>query len=159
MRYRMLAQAAARCWRACARHRGANAAIEMALIAPTLVFVAVGMADYGMAIHRRMQVQHAAQAGAEFAMRNSFNSAAIASAVTNATTSPGITAEPAPAETCGCASGSTIAPAACGSVCAGGLTAGVYVSVSAQGAYTTIMPYPGIPASFSFTATAISRTR
>lgn len=141
------------------RHAGANAAIEMALLAPVLVFMVVAMADYGAGIHRRMQVQHAAQAGADFAMRNSFDSAAIAAAVVNATGVPGITATPAPAETCGCASGGAIAPAMCGTLCADGFAAGTYASVSAQGSYTTILPYPGISATFTFTANAMSRIR
>jgi len=142
-----------------ARHTAANAAIEMALLAPTLVFMVIAMADYGLAIHNRMQVQHAAQAGADYAMRNGFDSAAIANAVTSATGVAGITATPAPVETCGCPSGTSITPATCGSSCAGGFTAGTYVNVSAQATYTTIVPYPGIPSSFTFAATAASRMR
>jgi Flp pilus assembly protein TadG len=139
-------------------HAGANAAIEMALLAPILIFMIVGIADYAAATHRRMQVQHAAQAGADFAMRNAFNATAIGNAVTNAA-SAGITAIPAPVETCGCASGSTVTPALCSTTCAGGYTAGTYINVSAQGSYTTILPYPGIPSSITFNANAMSRTR
>jgi Flp pilus assembly protein TadG len=137
---------------------GANAAIEMALLAPLLMFMIVGMADYAAATYRRMQVQHAAQAGADFAMRNTFDIVQIGNAVANAAGGD-ITATPAPAETCGCASGSTVTVAICGTACASGFTAGTYINVSAQGSYTTIVPYPGIPSSFTFTATAMSRTR
>lgn len=136
----------------------ANAAIEMALVAPLLILMIVGMADYAAATYRRMQVQHAAQAGADFAMRNTFDVALIGNAVANAAGGD-ITATPAPAETCGCASGSTVTVAICGTACASGFTAGTYINVSAQGSYTTIVPYPGIPSSFTFTATAMSRTR
>ena len=51
-----------------AGHSAGNAAIEMAVIAPVLVLLLVGIADFGMAVYRKMQVQHAAQAGAEYAM-------------------------------------------------------------------------------------------
>lgn len=139
-------------------HNGANAAIEMTLLAPVLVFMIVGMADYAAATHRRMQVQHAAQAGADFAMRNTFEPGLIGNAVMNAAAA-GITADPAPVETCGCASGSSITAAICGTTCADGFLAGTYINVSAQGSYTTILPYPGIPNTFNFTATAMSRTR
>jgi len=142
-----------------ARHRGANAAIEMALIAPALVFMIVGTADYGTAIYRRMQVQHAAQAGADFAMRNGFNSAAIMTAVTSATAFAGLEAVPAPVESCGCASAGAVTPAICGTTCAGGVAAGRYISVSARGTYTTILPYPGIPTSLTFDATSMARTQ
>jgi Flp pilus assembly protein TadG len=145
-------------WLSLPGHIGANAAIEMALLAPVLVFMIVGMADYAAATYRRMQVQHAAQAGADFAMRNTFDTAQIGNAVANAA-GTGITATPAPVETCGCASESTVTVAICGSACASGFIAGTYINVSAQGSYTTILPYPGVPNSFTFTATAMSRTR
>lgn len=141
------------------KQRQANAVIEMALIAPTLVFLLIGLADYGTAIYNRMQVQHAAQAGADFAMRNGFNSAAIVAAVTNASGFVGLAATPPPVEGCGCATASAVTPAVCGSVCAGGATAGTYVTVSAEGTYTTLLSYPGIPSSFTFTATSTARTR
>jgi len=141
------------------RERRANAAIEMALIAPALVVLLIGLADYGTAIHRRMQVQNAAQAGADFAMRNGFNSVAIVSAVTNASSFVGLSATPAPAEICGCASASIVTAATCGSTCAGGQAAGTYVTVSATGTHTTILPYPGIPNSFTFVASSTARTR
>jgi Flp pilus assembly protein TadG len=136
-----------------------NAAVEMALIAPLLVTLLIGMADYGTAIHRRMQVQHAAQAGADFAMRNGFSSAAIATAVTNATTVAGLSATPLPVEGCGCASAGMVVPAVCALPCASGEAAGTYVTVSAQATHTTLLPYPGIPSSFTFTATSMTRVR
>lgn len=142
-----------------ARHSGANAAIEMALLAPALVLMLVGAADYGTAIYRRMQVQHAAQAGADFAMRNGFNSAAIVSAVTNATTFTGLAATPAPIQSCGCATPGAVTAAICGTTCAGGRPAGTYVTVSASGTYTTVLPYPGMPTSFTFAAASMARTQ
>lgn len=141
------------------RQRQANAAIEMALIAPALVLLLVGLADYGTAIYRRMQVQNAAQAGADFAMRNGFNNGAITAAVTAASPFPGLTATPAPAESCGCASAVTVTPVVCGTTCASGEAAGTYVTVSATGTHTTLLPYPGIPNSFNLVATSTARIR
>ncbi len=139
------------------RHTDGNAAIEAALIAPVLAVMLVGIADFGMAVYRKMQVQHAAQAGAEYAMVHGFDSAAITSAVTGATAFTGVAATPAPAQSCGCASGTTVTAAACGSTCAGGSAAGTYVTVSSHGAYTTILPYPGFPASLTFDAASVVR--
>ena len=139
------------------RQAGGNAAIEMALIAPVLVLLLVGIADFGMAVYRKMQVQHAAQAGAEYAMVHGFSSAAITNSIAAATAMTGITASPAPAQSCGCVSGTTVTTATCGTNCATGAAAGTYVTVSTQGSYTTIIPYPGIPNSFAFTSASVVR--
>ena len=139
------------------RRRSGNAAMELAFIAPTLVVMMVGIADYGMALYRDMQVQHAAQAGAEYAIRNGFNATSITAAVTGATAFAGVAASPAPVKSCGCPSGTTITTATCGSTCTAGSTAGVYVTVSAQGTYTTILPYPGIANSFTLNAASTVR--
>lgn len=140
-------------------HERGNAALEAALIAPVLVLLAVGIADYGLSIQSRMQIQRAAQAGADYAMRNGFDAAAIASTVAGAALGPGISALPAPVESCGCATGASITAVSCSTVCADGTSAGVYVTVSAQGTYSTVLPYPGIPSSFTFNASAVTRTR
>lgn len=140
--------------------RRGGVALEAALIAPMLVLFAVGVTDYGLSVQRKMQIQYAAQAGADYAMRNAtFNPTAIASAVTGATTISGIAALPVPVETCGCPAANAITNATCGSTCADGTAAGVYVTVSAQGTYSTMLSYPGIPSSFTFNATAMTRTR
>jgi hypothetical protein len=110
-----------------------------------------------MAAYRRMQVQHAAQAGAEYAMMHGFSSTAITSAVAGATALPGIAALPAPAQSCGCVSGTAVVTATCGSTCPTGTAAGTYVTVSAQAGYTTIVPYPGFPSSFTFSAASMVR--
>ena len=140
-----------------ARHSAGNAAIEMALAAPVLATLMVGTVDFGMAVYRKMQVQHAAQSGAEYAMVHGFSATAITSAVTGATAFTGISATPAPAQSCGCPSGTTITAATCGTNCASGLAAGIYVTVSTQGSYATILPYPGISNSFAFTAASVVR--
>src|SRR5262245_9625133 len=83
------------------------ALVELTLFAPILLMTVVFTMDLGLGIYHGMQVQHAAQAGAQYAIvHNSFNSSAISSAVTNATTYAGISATPAPASFCGCRSNS-----------------------------------------------------
>src|SRR5262245_10310328 len=100
--------------------RGGSAAVEAALIAPVLALLAVGVADFGAAVYRDMQVQNAAQAGATYAMRHAFDGTAIGNAVLNSGTVTGLTATPAPAQSCGCPSGGAISAATCGTSCAGG---------------------------------------
>ena len=133
------------------------AAIELAIIAPILLLLMICTIDLGFSIYRKMQVQHSAQAGAQYAMAHGFNASSISSAVTNATSFSGVSASPAPSQFCGCASSTGVTNAACSSKCSGGSTAGTYVTVSAQGTYNTLFPYPLIPDSFTFTAQATVR--
>ncbi len=131
-------------------------AVELAIIGPALVLMMVCTVDLGMGIYRKMQVQNAAQAGAEYAIAHGYT-ASIANAVTNATTFSGITAAPAAAQFCGCPSNTGITTVTCNSTCSDGATAGTYVTVSAQGTYSTILSYPSIPDSFLFTAQSTVR--
>ena len=128
------------------------AAIEFAIIAPVFVLMLVCTVDMGMGFYRKMQVQNAAQAGAQYAAVSGFLASSISSAVVNATPFAGITASPAPSQFCGCASNSGVTNVACGSACPGGSSPGTYVTVSAQGTYTTLFAYPGIAGSFTFLA-------
>ena len=116
--------------------------------------------DLGVGFYRKMQVENAAQAGAQYAAVNGFNASAVSSAVLSATNFSGITASPAPSQFCGCPSstGVTIA-ASCSSACSGGSAAGTYVAVSAQGTYSPLFSYPGIPSSYNFTAQATVRVQ
>ena len=136
--------------------RGA-AAIELAVLAPVLVMAMICTADLGMGIYRSMQVDGAAQAGAEYAVTHGFNAAAIANAITAATALTGVTVSPAPTQFCGCPTSAGIEAAACGSNCAAGSAAGTYVTASAQTVYQTILPYPLLPSTFTFAAQATVR--
>jgi Flp pilus assembly protein TadG len=128
------------------------AAIEFAIIVPTLITMTVCTVDLGMGIYRNMQVQDAAQAGAQYAMLHAFDASLISNAVTNATAFTSVSASPAPNQYCGCATTAGVTSIACGSPCTGGAVYGNYVQVSAQGVYTTILPYPLIANSFTLTA-------
>jgi Flp pilus assembly protein TadG len=128
------------------------AVVEFTLFAPILLGMVVFTMDLGFGMYRYMQVQHAAQAGIQYAIVHGYNSSSISSAVTDATAFAGISASPAPSQFCGCRSNTGVTSAACNSTCADGSAAGTYVTVSSQGTYNTIAPYPGIPNSFNLTA-------
>jgi Flp pilus assembly protein TadG len=133
------------------------AAIEFALVGPMLVVMMVCTVDLGSGIFRKMQVQNAAQAGAIYAALHGFTASSISTAVTSATSFSGISASPAPSQYCGCASNTGITTIDCTSTCTGGSTPGTYVTVSAQGVYATILPYPLLPESFTLTAQSTMR--
>ena len=133
------------------------AAIEFAILGAVLCLIVVGVGDLGLGFYSYMQVQNSAQAGAQYAAVHGYNSSSITSAVTSATSVSGINATPAPTSFCGCVSGNTVATATCGSVCSNGMTAGTYVQVSAARTYSTLISYPGFPASYNQTATSTVR--
>jgi Flp pilus assembly protein TadG len=140
------------------RHRAdGTAAVEFALIGPILIAIMVPLIDLGLGYYQKMQVEDAAQAGAQYAMAHGWNSTAIGAAVSAATALSAITASPAPVQSCGCPSGSSVTSAACGTKCGNGQPAGTYVTVSAQAVYTTLIPYPGIGSSVMLTAQSTAR--
>ncbi len=51
-----------------------TALIEFTIIAPAMIVIFVGLTDAGLLIFRTMEVQHAAQAGAQYINVNGFSS-------------------------------------------------------------------------------------
>ena len=133
------------------------AAIEFAFIVPVLLIMSIATFDLGEGAYRDMQVQNAAQAGAEYAIAHGFDATSISNAVKSATSFAGIGVSPAPNQFCGCASSTGISSVSCNSKCPNGLGPGTYVTVSTQGTYTTIIPYPMMPSSFTFKAQSTAR--
>jgi Flp pilus assembly protein TadG len=139
--------------------RDGVAAVEFSIVAPLLIAMLIGTIDYGTGFYRKMQVQNAAHAGAEYALLNGFDSSAITNAVLNATNFSGVSSSPAPVQFCGCPSMSGVTSTDCGSTCSSGSTPGTYVTISAQGSYETLFHYPMVPNSFNFTSQTTVRIK
>jgi Flp pilus assembly protein TadG len=133
------------------------AAIEFGLVVPILALMVTAAIDIGLGVNYKLQVEDAAQAGAAWAIRNGFDVNAISSAVTGATGSSMISASPAPVQFCGCATGSSVSSATCGTTCPGGAQAATYVNVFAQRTYNTILSYPALPSGYNLTAQSTAR--
>jgi hypothetical protein len=131
------------------RDRRAVSAIEFALASPIILMLGLLTFDLGMGAYRQMQVQSAAQAGAEYVVVNGFDRTAIASAVASATPYSGISLSPDPVKFCGCPGASGLTTTSCGATCSNGRGAGTYVSVYTAATYSPIISYPGVPNSFS----------
>jgi Flp pilus assembly protein TadG len=146
--------------RFCARVAGDQsgaAAVELALLAPVLTLMMVSVIDIGLGVYRKMQVEDAAQVGAQYAMRNGFDANAISNAVTSATNFSSIAASPAPVKFCGCATGFSISTVSCGSTCPGGAVAGTYTTVSAQATYSSLLNYQIVPQNHNFSVQSTAR--
>jgi Flp pilus assembly protein TadG len=135
------------------------ASIELAIIAPVVVLALICTFDLGLGIYRSMQVESAAQAGAEYAIARGYSVDGVTRAVASATSFTGIAANPAPLQFCGCAAASGVTAVTCGQTCPDGTAAGTYVTVSAQGTYNTFLPYPMFPNAYTFAAQSTVRTQ
>lgn len=138
------------------------AAVEFAICVPMLLALLVPACDLGMAFSQKLQVWEAAQAGAQYALANGFSGAAIQNAVTGATSLSSISATPAPAQSCGCPTGSSVAAAnpavpPCTGICSNGEQSGTYVTVSATAVYYPLIPYPTLGSSVTLTAQSFVR--
>jgi Flp pilus assembly protein TadG len=134
--------------------------VEFAIIAPMMILLTVAGIDFGMLAYSQLEVQHAAQAGAQYAIEcGCSSSTAISSAVQNATTTLPLTLpggiSATSSEACGCptSSGVNFASCSCSNV-------GTYVTVNATATYHRILPLNSIFATSSpITLTSSARVR
>src|SRR5947209_12367080 len=80
----------------------ASTAVEFALLTPILLILGLLTLDLGLGGYRQMQVQSAAQAGAEYATVSGFDKNGISAAVTSATPNAAISTSPDPTQFCAC---------------------------------------------------------
>jgi Flp pilus assembly protein TadG len=138
------------------------AAVEFAICTPVLLLLLMGMCDLGMGISHKLQVWEAAQAGAQYALANDFNSASIQNAVTGATSWTALSATPAPTQSCGCPTGTAVAAASpavppCTGTCPNGAQSGSYVTVSVTAVYNPLLTYLSLGSSITLTAQSVVR--
>ena len=140
------------------RDRKGVSVVEFALLAPALIAVPVPIVDLGLGLYAKMEVQNAAQAGAQYALVHSA-SGPLASAQVQAavTASTALTVTAGMSQSCGCPSGSAVVATACGTNCAGGAAPGTYVTVTAQATYTPLVAYPVLGNSVALAAQSMVR--
>lgn len=137
------------------RETSGTAAAEFGLTVPMLALMVVAVADIGLGVVRKMQVEDAVQLGAAYAVVHGFDASAISAIVTGGNST--ISASPPPTLFCGCAAGSSVTAVDCGSTCPGGATAGRYVTVSAQTTYGTTVNYGVVQANYNLGAQSTVR--
>jgi len=156
-----------------ARDTGA-AAVEFAIVAPILIVLALGVADYGLLVNNSATLLGATRAGAEYAKAN-WNNPAVTNAATVTTQVAcgfaGLTLSagscspitPSVSTTCSCADGSSVAcPTASGSnPCAAKSDPRVlvYVSLTATQTFTPLFAVTGFAYPNPLTATTVVRTQ
>ena len=134
-----------------------GALIELAIVLPVLILIAIGVMDYGRVYFTSVAVANAARAGAEFGSiepgRETWTTqmqdfakldGAEAGAITVTATTH-----------CEC-SGSVVA---CSTTCAGYGAPWVLVEVTASKSVAMVLKYPGLPTTVTVSRTAIFRAR
>lgn len=134
------------------------AALELALLAPVLLLLLMGIFDVGQLTYTSMQVTAAAHAGAQYVYANGCSSTqGISTAVTSATPLA-VSANPSPVcPVYYCANGSALASSTSGATCPSGEVAGTYATVSAQAPFTPIAPWAGLVFPATLSASSVIR--
>ena len=140
-----------------ARDRRGMSAVEFGVAAPIFLAVLSPVIDLGFAFSQKIQLNQAAETGAQYASLNAWSSNTatnIQSAVNNAAaaTTLSLTWTTTPNEFCGCPNAgntaivshdtlSTCGTANGGTNCSDGSAPGYYVTFTVQSSYTPVMPY------------------
>lgn len=136
------------------------AIIEFTIMLPLLVLMLIPMVDFGRLAYFAIEVSSAARAGVQYGAQSTTTAANTAlirqAAQQDATDLPvTLTVIPTYPYNCQCSDGST--PAACTASACSGSSLIQYVKVNTSATVTTLLPYPGLPASFSLSGQAIMR--
>lgn len=133
-------------------NRNGSVAAEFALLTPTLVLIAAGIADFGMLATRSAGLAATTRIGAEYARLHPGDTAKIQYAMQSAMSFvPALTFPASFPQNCECNDGT---PIVCSDACA---TVGrpgpnrMFIRISASQAFTPLVPWPGIPATLTAT--------
>lgn len=146
----------------CKADHGASL-VELAMVTPLLLLITFGAVDFGRWYFVGLEVANAAHAGAEYGSQNPGSSSIVAAAQASETHAPAVSyGTPTVTWGCECSDGSSYA-ASCSPTpsCTASTTVGGYyvhrVQVTTTAVYTTLVPWPGIPSSFTLSSTATIR--
>lgn len=91
-----------------ARSESGISAVEMAIIAPVLMILLLGIFDYSAAIFSKIELASSVRSGVQYALINSTNMAAIQTTVINSTSlDPANLVVDLPYKTCECSNGTS----------------------------------------------------
>jgi Flp pilus assembly protein TadG len=133
--------------------RGQSVA-EFAMVAPVLLLLLVGVADFGRVFYTAIELNNAARAGTQYGIQSPASGADTAGMIQAAENDgsgiSGLTATAS--EYCECPDGTT---QACSSTPCADMR--VYVEVDTSATFNTLLNYPGIPASVSMSGKSVVR--
>ncbi|MBV9289600.1 MAG: pilus assembly protein [Hyphomicrobiales bacterium] len=151
------------------------ALVELTLFMPMLALMAVAVMNFGLYFWYKLQVENAAQAGAQWAINNAVNSGYSSTTISGAATNANNTSNPsffsaisvATSRSCACPSSAGLSnvsswstSCATGSTCSDGSSPGTYIIISASGTFTPLANYASFfSSSYTVSSTATVRVQ
>lgn len=139
-----------------AGNRSGNVAVEFALLAPLLVIILTGLADFGRVTYERMALETAARSAVQYARQNPNDTAGITAAALNAGGLDATATVEIPAPFCECPDGTSIG---CSTVCPSGDPILRFLSVTVRHDFALFFSYPGLPSPLALAGTAVIRVQ
>lgn len=148
------------------RWQAGQSLLELALLVPLLVLLALGVVEVGRYAYIAILVGNAARAGTAYGAQSlpqSVDTVGIINAADNDFQNNGQNVSNltvTSSVSCGCDSSGTVAAAACTGTGAGICASGhwvVIVSVTTSGTFSSLFNYPGIPTSITVSRTSTMR--
>lgn len=135
------------------RNSDGAAAVEFALLAPLFVMLIMGIADFGVYVNQRMQLENLARAAVEYVVKGGEEENVQADVLEAALPPSELEEVTAEAEaTCECSSSG--AAGVCGTSCENGAYQRRFYSMSITRTYNPLFVYPGLPEQISITGYA-----
>ena len=135
-----------------------NATVEFALLLPLMLLLVLGVVDFARLFYAAITVASAARAGVQYGAQDTIKAKDTAGMQTAASNDAAdITGVTATAQSyCECSDGTRVD---CLTGTCGGASPPVYVQVTVQKTFTTLVDYPGIPHNTALSRTAIMRVQ
>jgi Flp pilus assembly protein TadG len=137
------------------RDRSGNTLVELAVVAPFIVAITLGVIDFGRGAQTSMSLRSAARVGAEYVSRTG-DLANVGGIVADAANLDAATLVVTPNMFCECNGG---VGATCGTNCADGTAAKRFVSITAAQNFSTLVPYPMVSNPMHLSGRAILRVQ
>ncbi|HEX2115237.1 MAG TPA: TadE/TadG family type IV pilus assembly protein [Alphaproteobacteria bacterium] len=135
--------------------RAGNTLVELALIVPVLIAIALAIIDFGRGAHASMSLRSAARVGAEYVSRTG-DVDAVTTVVANAANLDVEKLVVTPVVFCECDGG---VAQTCGTFCPDGTAARRFISITARQPFSTLVPYPMIDSPLQLSGSATLRVQ
>ena len=140
------------------RDRSGNNMIELALVAPFIIAITLGVIDFGRGAHASMSLRSAARVGAEYVSRTG-DLDKVTTVVTAAAKLQPSSLVVTSNMFCECEGAGGTSSATCGTYCKDGTIARRFISITTEQNFSTLFPYPFVDNPLHLSGRAILRVQ